>query len=204
MNPVEQLHVHAVLLPFDVADAAWLLQFFFFLLHVSLSLSLLPNSVAAVATAAVCVVVNGVIISMALSTNPNTMGLLNRRHFARLGPSDGMEALITCNAGFGQSYTRWESVSEGPSSPSWRWRGTTLTTGAVFNGHLLTCCWLLSTALQYGHVIVFLGGGGVEEDLLLGAAGFADGTSSRVLPLLWAVCDCTSQAGYGSFLCRRS
>ena len=27
---VEQVHVHAVLSPFDVVDAAWLLQFFFF------------------------------------------------------------------------------------------------------------------------------------------------------------------------------
>ena len=30
MNPVEQVHVHAVLPTFDVTDAAWLLQFFFF------------------------------------------------------------------------------------------------------------------------------------------------------------------------------
>ena len=30
VNPVEQVHVHAVLPTFDATDAAWLLQFFFF------------------------------------------------------------------------------------------------------------------------------------------------------------------------------
>ena len=29
MKPVEQVHVHAALAPFDVTDVAWLLHFFF-------------------------------------------------------------------------------------------------------------------------------------------------------------------------------
>ena len=57
VNPVEQVQVHAVVAPFDVTDAAWLLQFFFFFaFHVSLPRSPLPLTFA-VAAAAVCVVV---------------------------------------------------------------------------------------------------------------------------------------------------
>ena len=73
---------------------------------------------------------------MARSMNRSTMRSLNLRDFARLPPSDGMEARIACTAGFGQECTRWARVSEGPSSPSRRWRGTSLTTGAGLEGHL--------------------------------------------------------------------
>ena len=135
--------------------------------------------------------------ALTLSTKSNTKGLLNLRYFARVSPSVGIEAAIARTAVFGQEWTRWESDSEGPSSPSWRWRGTTLTTGANFEGHLLTCCCDLPTALQCGQVTVFFGGSGVEDDLLLGAAVVA-GASSRVLPLFQAACVCTSQAGYGT------
>ena len=137
---------------------------------------------------------------MARSMNRSTMRSLNLRDFARLPPSDGMEARIACTAGFGQECTRWARVSEGPSSPSRRWRGTSLTTGAGLEGHLFTCCWDFPSAVQWGQVIVLFGGGGAEADLFC-AAAFADGASSRVLPLLLAVCDCTSQAGYGTCLC---
>ena len=50
MNPVEQVHMHAVLPTFDATDPAWLLQFFFFFaFHVSLPRSPLPLTFAVAA-----------------------------------------------------------------------------------------------------------------------------------------------------------